>query len=136
MRFSKSINILALVYMFFFLFANLTDSNVHPAISWSSHLDPIFASNLERDPALSWQYFGSRTGFLRRFPGTAWPNDASTEHKPITDFRVDDWFIQAAASPKDVVSFFFKKIRVWSICTEINKSSQTNKVVKCCQIPS
>lgn len=85
----------------------MADAELQAAIAWSSHLDPIFASNLERDPALSWQYFGSRAGFLRRFPGTSWPHDAATENKPLSDFRVDDWFIQAAASPKDVVSLIF-----------------------------
>lgn len=79
------------------------DGGVQSAIAWSSHLDPIFANNLERDAALSWQYFGSSTGFLRRFPGTQWPHAGATETKPINDFRIDDWFIQAASSPKDIV---------------------------------
>lgn len=52
---------------------HFSEPEVRSAIRWSSHLDPLFANNLERDPALSWQYFGSSTGFLRRFPGTAWP---------------------------------------------------------------
>ncbi|XP_063702857.1 voltage-dependent calcium channel subunit alpha-2/delta-3 [Culicoides brevitarsis] len=81
----------------------LSDAEVQQAVSWSSHLDPLFANNLERDPALSWQYFGSSTGFLRRFPGTAWPAEGHIDNKPITDFRSEDWFIQAAASPKDVI---------------------------------
>lgn len=67
------------------------------SVAWSAHLDPIFANNLERDAALSWQYFGSTTGFVRRFPGTP------SEKKPINDFRTQDWFIQAASSPKDIV---------------------------------
>jgi hypothetical protein len=58
------------------LFANnvdLSEAEVQSSISWSSHLDPLFANNLEKDSALSWQFFGSKSGFLRRFPGTAWP---------------------------------------------------------------
>uniref|UniRef100_A0A336LYX8 CSON005615 protein n=1 Tax=Culicoides sonorensis TaxID=179676 RepID=A0A336LYX8_CULSO len=82
---------------------DLTESEIEQAISWSSHLDPLFANNLERDPALSWQYFGSSNGFLRRFPGTAWPAEGHIGKKDITDFRTEDWFIQAAASPKDVI---------------------------------
>lgn len=83
-------------------FHNL-DPEIQQAISWSSHLDPLFANNLERDPALSWQYFGSSNGFLRRFPGTAWPAEGHRGNKDITDFRTQDWFIQAASSPKDIV---------------------------------
>lgn len=74
-------------------------------MTWSTHLDPIFANNLERDSAVSWQYFGSTSGFLRRFPGTQWPHSSSTEKKSIHDFRTQDWFIQAASSPKDIVSW-------------------------------
>lgn len=80
------------------------DASVKSSVAWSSHLDPIFANNLERDAALSWQYFGSSTGFLRRFPGTDWPSSSASENKPISDFRTEDWFIQAASSPKDIVS--------------------------------
>lgn len=81
-----------------------TEPEVRSSIAWSQHLDPIFANNLERDAALSWQYFGSSTGFLRRFPGTQWPHAGATDNKPINDFRIEDWFIQAASSPKDIVS--------------------------------
>lgn len=88
--------------VFFFLFQK--DSNIQSSVAWSAHLDPIFASNLERDAALSWQYFGSKDGFLRRFPGTQWPRVDSSENVPIKDFRTQDWFMQAASSPKDIVS--------------------------------
>ncbi|XP_049277922.1 voltage-dependent calcium channel subunit alpha-2/delta-4 isoform X1 [Anopheles funestus] len=82
---------------------SLDDPETQSAIKWSSHLDPLFANNIERDSALSWQYFGSSTGFLRRFPGTAWPPETSYGSKEINDFRSEDWFIQAASSPKDVI---------------------------------
>lgn len=83
-----------------------SDDDVQASIAWSSHLDPLFANNMERDPALSWQYFGSSTGFLRRFPGTAWPPEGQKSDKEdINDFRTENWFVQAASSPKDIVSF-------------------------------
>lgn len=82
---------------------DLSDSETQSSISWSSHLDPLFANNLEKDSALSWQYFGSRQGFMRRFPGIAWPPEGSRGSREINDFRNEDWFIQAASSPKDVI---------------------------------
>lgn len=39
------------------------------AIQWSENLDPLFINNYEGDPSLSWQFFGSSSGFLRRYPG-------------------------------------------------------------------
>lgn len=38
-------------------------------IEWSSNLNEIFISNFREDDSLSWQYFGSSTGFMRQFPG-------------------------------------------------------------------
>lgn len=88
---------------------SLDDGDVKAALQWSVHLDPLFQNNLERDPALSWQYFGSTSGFLRRFPGTAWPPEGSKGSKQINDFRTHNWFVQAASSPKDIVSQFETK---------------------------
>lgn len=85
-----------------------TDPDVQSSIAWSSHLDPLFSNNLERDSALSWQYFGSSLGFLRRYPGTQWPQDGSKDARPIHDFRTEDWFIQAASSPKDIVNAIYE----------------------------
>ncbi|RZC42869.1 Ankyrin repeat domain containing protein [Asbolus verrucosus] len=47
------------------------DAEVINAIQWSEHLDPLFIHNYEDDPSLSWQFFGSATGFLRRYPGNS-----------------------------------------------------------------
>ncbi|XP_055382086.1 voltage-dependent calcium channel subunit alpha-2/delta-3 isoform X2 [Condylostylus longicornis] len=82
---------------------DLSDADIKAALQWSSHLDPLFQNNLERDPALSWQYFGSSLGFLRRFPATAWPPEGSKGSKQIHDFRTHNWFVQAASSPKDIM---------------------------------
>uniref|UniRef100_A0A1A9ZTG7 VWFA domain-containing protein n=1 Tax=Glossina pallidipes TaxID=7398 RepID=A0A1A9ZTG7_GLOPL len=82
---------------------SLNEDDVKAALQWSSHLDPLFQNNLERDPALSWQYFGSTAGFLRRFPGTAWPPEGSKGSKQIHDFRTHNWFVQAVSSPKDIM---------------------------------
>lgn len=87
---------------------DLETVDMKSALQWSAHLDPLFQNNLERDPALSWQYFGSSSGFLRRFPGTAWPPEGSKGSKLIHDFRTHNWFVQAASSPKDIVSEFLQ----------------------------
>jgi len=86
----------------------LPDYEVGGAIQWSAHLDPLFVSNYEGDPSLSWQFFGSSTGFLRRYPGIAWPpedlstlQDSQTVRRPY-DFRFSAWYVGAATSPKDI----------------------------------
>ncbi|XP_050730030.1 voltage-dependent calcium channel subunit alpha-2/delta-3-like isoform X16 [Eriocheir sinensis] len=71
------------------------------AIRWSGRLDRTFKSNYELDPTLSWQYFGSSTGFLRQYPASEWVMD---EKDPdLYDARLRSWYIQAASSPKDMV---------------------------------
>lgn len=47
----------------------LTDGEVQNQIAWSEHLDPLFVNNYEIDPSLSWQYYASSSGFMRRYPG-------------------------------------------------------------------
>ncbi|KAK9720903.1 von Willebrand factor type A domain [Popillia japonica] len=68
-------------------------------IKWSESLDNIFKSNYEGDPTLSWQYFGSSTGFMRQYPAMIW----SQEPIDLFDCRTRSWYIEAASSPKDVV---------------------------------
>ncbi|KAK9497931.1 hypothetical protein O3M35_003829 [Rhynocoris fuscipes] len=80
-----------------------SDLQVANALRWSEHLDPVFVNNYEVDPALSWQYFGSTTGFLRRFPAMQWPPEDATKSKDLHDFRTSDWYVGASTSPKDVV---------------------------------
>lgn len=46
------------------------DPAVANGMAWSELLDALFINNYETDPTLSWQYFGSASGFLRRYPGT------------------------------------------------------------------
>lgn len=43
--------------------------DVIKGIHWSEGLDTHFINNYQSDPTLSWQYFGSSTGFMRHYPG-------------------------------------------------------------------
>ncbi|XP_017890137.1 voltage-dependent calcium channel subunit alpha-2/delta-3 isoform X2 [Ceratina calcarata] len=74
-------------------------SNVVRAIRWSEELDKTFINNYEQDPSLSWQYFGSATGFMRQYPATNW----FMEPVDLFDCRTRSWYIEAATSPKDVL---------------------------------
>ncbi|XP_034434859.1 voltage-dependent calcium channel subunit alpha-2/delta-4 isoform X5 [Hippoglossus hippoglossus] len=67
----------------------------------SEALNDVFIDNFQKDPTLTWQYFGSATGFFRLYPGIKWTSD---ENGVVTfDSRNRNWYIQAATSPKDVV---------------------------------
>uniref|UniRef100_H3DB17 Calcium voltage-gated channel auxiliary subunit alpha2delta 3 n=1 Tax=Tetraodon nigroviridis TaxID=99883 RepID=H3DB17_TETNG len=77
------------------------DPDIVNGVYWSEALNKVFVDNFERDPTLTWQYFGSAKGFFRQYPGVKWHPD---EHGVIGfDCRNRKWYIQAATSPKDVV---------------------------------
>ncbi|XP_017839483.1 voltage-dependent calcium channel subunit alpha-2/delta-3 isoform X1 [Drosophila busckii] len=75
-------------------------SDVIKAIQWSENLDQIFRDNYKNDPSLSWQFFGSSTGFMRQFPASKWKKDVPVD---LYDCRLRSWYMEAATSPKDVV---------------------------------
>ena len=83
-----------------------SEPKVVNAIAWSKKLDGTFEDNYERDPSLSWQYFGSNTGFMRQYPAMKWLLD---EKDPdLYDCRMRDWYIKSAASPKvGFADFYF-----------------------------
>lgn len=68
-------------------------------IHWSEGLDTHFINNYQSDPTLSWQFFGSSTGFMRHYPAMQWRADPVD----IYDCRTRAWYMEAAASPKDVI---------------------------------
>ncbi|KAL6257421.1 hypothetical protein P5V15_010993 [Pogonomyrmex californicus] len=89
------------------------ERDVASGIQWSEYLDLLFVNNYESDPTLSWQYYGATTGFLRRFPAISWPpmestfgsSKSSSHHRAVRDvydFRMSNWFVGAANSPKDL----------------------------------
>uniref|UniRef100_A0A4W4F8K1 VWFA domain-containing protein n=1 Tax=Electrophorus electricus TaxID=8005 RepID=A0A4W4F8K1_ELEEL len=77
------------------------DPDILNGVYMSEALNEVFVSNYEKDPTLTWQYFGSPTGFLRLYPGIQWTPD---ENGVVTfDVRNRNWYIQAATSPKDII---------------------------------
>ncbi|KPU77119.1 uncharacterized protein Dana_GF13711, isoform D [Drosophila ananassae] len=74
--------------------------DVIKAIQWSENLDQIFRDNYKNDPTLSWQFFGSSTGFMRQFPASKWNKDVPVD---LYDCRLRSWYMEAATSPKDIV---------------------------------
>uniref|UniRef100_A0A2K6AIF4 Calcium voltage-gated channel auxiliary subunit alpha2delta 4 n=1 Tax=Mandrillus leucophaeus TaxID=9568 RepID=A0A2K6AIF4_MANLE len=61
------------------------DPDILNGVYMSEALNAVFVENFQRDPTLTWQYFGSATGFFRIYPGKGME------------------YIQAATSPKDIV---------------------------------
>nr|XP_020508466.1 voltage-dependent calcium channel subunit alpha-2/delta-4 [Labrus bergylta] len=77
------------------------DPDILNGVYMSEALNDVFVDNFQKDPTLTWQYFGSASGFFRLYPGIQWIPD---ENGVVTfDCRNRNWYIQAATSPKDVV---------------------------------
>lgn len=78
------------------------DPELRKDIHWTKALDSAFAAELEADPEIRWQYFGSSTGAWRLYPGL---EQANTFYGMPTDFdaRARPWYVAAASGPKDVV---------------------------------
>uniref|UniRef100_A0A3Q3MEA3 Calcium channel, voltage-dependent, alpha 2/delta subunit 1a n=1 Tax=Labrus bergylta TaxID=56723 RepID=A0A3Q3MEA3_9LABR len=73
-------------------------------LNWTEALEEVFRKNKEEDPSLLWQVFGSATGLARYFPASPWVNANSSDDKiDLYDVRRRPWYIQGAASPKDML---------------------------------
>lgn len=46
------------------------DPDILNGVYMSEALNDVFISNFQKDPTLTWQFFGSSTGFFRLYPGT------------------------------------------------------------------
>ncbi|XP_050524029.1 voltage-dependent calcium channel subunit alpha-2/delta-3 isoform X2 [Daktulosphaira vitifoliae] len=86
-----------------YLEQEIDDEAVLQGMQWTSNLDPIFVSNYEMDPVLSWQYFGSTKGILRRFPTLRWSTYSGLAPSNMYDYRLNQWFVEAATSAKDII---------------------------------
>ncbi|XP_036375727.1 voltage-dependent calcium channel subunit alpha-2/delta-1-like isoform X2 [Megalops cyprinoides] len=73
-------------------------------LNWTEALEDVFKRNREEDPTLLWQVFGSATGLARYFPASPWVDSRKTASKiDLYDVRRRPWYIQGAASPKDML---------------------------------
>ncbi|XP_074873500.1 voltage-dependent calcium channel subunit alpha-2/delta-1 isoform X1 [Carettochelys insculpta] len=73
-------------------------------LNWTGALDDVFRKNREEDPTLLWQVFGSATGLARYYPASPWVDKSRTPNKiDLYDVRRRPWYIQGAASPKDML---------------------------------
>ncbi|CAJ1056749.1 voltage-dependent calcium channel subunit alpha-2/delta-1 [Xyrichtys novacula] len=73
-------------------------------LNWTEALEDVFRKNREDDPTLLWQVFGSATGLARYYPASPWMDARKTPSKiDLYDVRRRPWYIQGAASPKDML---------------------------------
>ncbi|XP_054845021.1 voltage-dependent calcium channel subunit alpha-2/delta-1 isoform X1 [Eublepharis macularius] len=73
-------------------------------LNWTGALDDVFRKNREEDQTLLWQVFGSATGLARYYPASPWVDKSRTQNKiDLYDVRRRPWYIQGAASPKDML---------------------------------
>ncbi|XP_068611504.1 voltage-dependent calcium channel subunit alpha-2/delta-1-like [Brachionichthys hirsutus] len=73
-------------------------------LNWTEALEEIFRKNKAEDPSLLWQVFGSATGLARYYPASPWMNTSKSANKlDLYDVRRRPWYIQGAASPKDML---------------------------------
>ncbi|XP_056877918.1 voltage-dependent calcium channel subunit alpha-2/delta-1a isoform X1 [Takifugu flavidus] len=73
-------------------------------LNWTEALEEVFRKNKEDDPSLLWQVFGSATGLARYYPASPWMDISNSANKiDLYDVRRRPWYIQGAASPKDML---------------------------------
>ncbi|XP_017261568.1 voltage-dependent calcium channel subunit alpha-2/delta-1 isoform X2 [Kryptolebias marmoratus] len=73
-------------------------------LNWTEAIEDVFKKNREDDPTLLWQVFGSATGLARYYPASPWMDARKTPSKiDLYDVRRRPWYIQGAASPKDML---------------------------------
>ncbi|XP_074553967.1 voltage-dependent calcium channel subunit alpha-2/delta-1a isoform X2 [Halichoeres trimaculatus] len=95
-------------------------------LNWTEALEDVFRKNKEEDPSLLWQVFGSATGLARYYPASPWTNASNSENKiDLYDVRRRPWYIQGAASPKDMLILVDASGSVSGLTLKLIKTSVT-----------
>ncbi|CAF0942065.1 unnamed protein product [Adineta steineri] len=71
-------------------------------VEWTHDLESTFVQNRELDPDIRWQYFGSKVGLIRLYPGREWDQNFAGFYNDY-DPRVRPWYIGTTSGPKDVI---------------------------------
>lgn len=80
------------------------DREILLTANWSYNLNQAFIDNYAHDPELTWQYFCSQTGLYRVWPGHKWEYpEGDIDKLDLFDCRVQNWYIRATSSPRDVI---------------------------------
>eukprot|EP00761_Pharyngomonas_kirbyi_P014853 gb/GECH01014884.1/.p1 GENE.gb/GECH01014884.1/~~gb/GECH01014884.1/.p1 ORF type:complete len:1016 (+),score=267.76 gb/GECH01014884.1/:1-3048(+) len=65
----------------------------------TQELYSVYRSNLN---LTTWQYFGSSTGFLQRYPGAEWAQDSQGDYEEF-DPRFRPWYVGSSSGSKDII---------------------------------
>lgn len=96
-----STHIWLLSSMFSFL---SVDPDILNGAYMSEALNEVFIDNFQKDPTLTWQYFGSSTGFFRLYPGVCLQLPiTSSQHQPFFFFfPISSHACSVKASPAEL----------------------------------
>ncbi|XP_052250046.1 voltage-dependent calcium channel subunit alpha-2/delta-2-like isoform X2 [Dreissena polymorpha] len=76
------------------------DVEILNGLKWTAALDEVFSRNVQNDPDILWQYFGSQSGFMRTLPAAKWDTRNKVD---LFDVRRRPWYTQGSSSPKDML---------------------------------
>ncbi|XP_013417008.1 voltage-dependent calcium channel subunit alpha-2/delta-3 [Lingula anatina] len=81
---------------------NRNNPEVIGTVAWSAALDKLFIQNAQEDEDIRWQYFGSKLGVHRSFPGKESKRNFIGFQQDY-DPRTRPWYIAATSGPKHMV---------------------------------
>ncbi|PAA52802.1 hypothetical protein BOX15_Mlig020315g1 [Macrostomum lignano] len=76
--------------------------------NWTDGLEDVMKQNATDDQTVQWQYFGSKQGLMKIYPGVQWfPQNLGTAEKGLAmdpfDCRNQNWYLMSETYPKDLV---------------------------------
>ncbi|GLD48449.1 voltage-dependent calcium channel subunit alpha-2/delta-4-like isoform X1, partial [Lates japonicus] len=93
------------------------DPDIVNGVFMSEALNDVFIDNFQKDPTLTWQYFGSATGFFRLYPGIQWIPD---ENGVVTfDARNRNCWVSMVTPTSSLTTATFCRILTYDLCLGI-----------------